>query len=199
MVSLFFITSIIFLVFGSYFHSFVKSKTLFDKISSLIYFTASVVYAFIGLIYLNSPYSMIRTFRYLDWFITVPLLLYQLYLFLDRRLKTQKDLILLIISSLGMLSFGLIGELGYLNKILANSLGSMFGAIIFYIWFAKCKKEDINFFIAVSILWLFYPIVYLIEESTLTLILFSLVDTFAKVGTGIFIRKKKSINLKKLI
>lgn len=117
MVSVFFITSIIFLLSAFYFHHLVTPKKIYDKISAVILFTASTCYALMGLLYLDNPYIMIRALRYFDWFITVPLLVYQLYLFLDRRLRSKIDLYRTVIFSVLMLVAGLLGELNVIDKL----------------------------------------------------------------------------------
>ena len=197
MVSLFFTTSVIFLLCGSYFHMVVKNKQIYDKISSLILFIASACYALMGLLYIDNPYIMIRGIRYFDWFLTVPLLMYQLYWFLDRNLRHKGDLYRTIGFSILMLTFGLLGEIEILNKFIANIIGTAFYGAIFYTLISKSKKKDLKFFIITASLWLFYPIVYVINESLITLILFSLVDIGVKIGTSFYIRNKKHIPLKR--
>jgi bacteriorhodopsin len=188
----FFITSVIFLGCATYFHGFARSKNIFDKTSSLILFTASAIYAYMGLIYLNDPYSMVRVFRYLDWVITVPLLLYQFFLFIRIYHRNPFDLISLIGLSVLMLIFGFLGEINYLPKLIALTLGTIPAIGIFYILFKKSKPIDHKFFKSMAILWLFYPIVYLLPETWVTLVSWSVVDILAKVGAGLYIKKKKS-------
>ena len=196
MVSLFFTTSLIFLIFASYFHMIVKPKKMYDTISSTILFLASGCYALMGLLYIGNPYIMIRSIRYFDWFLTVPLLIYQLYWFLDRNLRKKQDLYITIASSILMLVFGIAGECGVMDKFNANILGSIFYGFTFYTLISKCKKEDLKFFIVTAILWLFYPIVYLIPETIYTLVLYSMIDMVAKIGTSLHIRYKKHVKLK---
>lgn len=190
---LLFITSGIFLLSAGYFHN--KLDTEFNRTTKGILFTAAVVYSFMGFLYADNPDTVIRAWRYFDWFITVPLLLKELYLFLDSKLRVKKDLILIVSFSLVMLGLGLLGELHYLDKWLANIIGSIFGAGIFYILFKKIPKHHFKFLKTVTILWLFYPIAYVIEDNNLTIILFSLVDLSAKVGTAFYIKfQEKYIN-----
>jgi len=196
MVSLFFTTSVIFLLFGSYFHMVVSPKGIYDKISSIILFTASACYALMGLLYLDNPYIMIRSIRYFDWFVTVPLLIYQLYWFLDRTRRNKRDMYKSIISAVLMLFFGLLGECGIMHKFIANIIGTGFYGYTFYILMSKCKKDDLRFFIITALLWLFYPIVYVIPETIYTLVSFSIVDVVVKIGTSLHIRYKKHISLK---
>lgn len=184
-----FLTSCIFLASAGYFHNRMDSE--FNTKTKGILFTASVIYSFMGLLFATNPDVVIRVWRYMDWFITVPLLITELYLFLDEKIKKQKDLILAIIFSLIMLGFGLLGELKYIDKLLANILGSIAGVGIFYIFFKKIKKEHFKFLRGIAILWLFYPIVYMVQDSLLTILLFSIVDLSAKVGTAFYIKNQE--------
>lgn len=186
METLLFITSAIFLASAGYFHNRIDNE--FNRTTKGILFTAGVVYTYMGLLYADNPYVVIREWRYLDWFITVPLLITELYKFLDVKLRQQKDLVLAIIFALVMLGLGLLGELHYINKWLANITGSVFGAGLFYILFKKIPKQHFKFLTTVAVLWLFYPIVYVIEDNTWTLIAFSIVDLLAKVGTAFYIK-----------
>lgn len=174
----------------------VKPKKMYDKISSVILFIASSCYALMGLLYLDNPYVMIRTIRYFDWFITVPLLIYQLYWFLDRAQREKGDMYKSMLSATLMLFFGLLGECGILHKFIANVIGTGFYGYTFYALMSKCKKGDMKFFSITALLWLFYPIVYVIPESMYTLISFSIVDIIVKIGTSLHIRQKKYVNLK---
>lgn len=188
---LLFITSVIFLASAGYFHNRIDSE--FNRTTKAILFTAGVVYSYMGFLYATNPDTVIRAWRYLDWLITVPFLLTELYLFLDEKLRKQKDLILVIAFSIIMLVLGLLGELHYLNKWFTNSVGSAFMAGIFYILFKKLPKKHFKFLTAVAVLWLFYPIVYVVEDSILTIILFSIVDLSAKVGTAFYIKKQEQV------
>lgn len=184
-----FLTSFVFLVSTIYFHNRVESE--FNNKTKGILFTAAVTYSFMGLLFATNPDVVIRSWRYMDWFITVPLLLSELYLFLDNKTKNQKDLILTITFSLIMLGFGFLGELNYMNKWVSNILGSIAGVGIFYVLFKKIKKEHFKFLRVVAILWLFYPIVYVIQDSWWTILLFSLVDLTSKVGTAFYIKNQE--------
>lgn len=184
-----FITSAIFLASAGYFHN--RLDTEFNRTTKGILFTAGVVYTYMGLLYANNSDVVIRGWRYLDWFITVPLLITELYKFLDVKLRQQRDLVLAIVFALLMLGLGLLGELHYMNKWLANITGSIFGIGVFYILFRKIPKQHFKFLTTVAVLWSFYPIVYIIEDSVLTIISFSIVDLSAKVGTAFYIKYKE--------
>jgi bacteriorhodopsin len=189
METLLFITSGIFLASSCYFHN--RLDTVFNRTTKGILFTAATIYSFMGFLYATNPYAVIRAWRYLDWFITVPLLLSELYLFLDVKLRKQKDLILIITLSIIMLGLGLLGELKYLDKWLTNLVGSLSMGGIFYILYKKIPKQHIKFLTTIIILWLFYPMVYLVDDTVLILLLFSIVDLLAKVGTAFYIKSQE--------
>lgn len=185
------VTSLIFLISAGYFYFCKELNPQFKQTNTSILLTASFVYAYMGFIYAGDQDVIIRAWRYLDWLITVPLLLTELYLFLDKKLRQKKDLTLIVIFSSIMLGLGLLGELHYLNKWIANIIGSGFGVGLFYILFKKIPKKHLKFLKSVAILWLFYPIVYVIEDSVLTLVLFSIVDLLAKVGVAFYIKSQE--------
>ena len=88
----------------------------------------------------NSPTEL----RYVDWLITVPLQILEFYLILLAVTKVKISLFWkLLVSSLLMLVFGYLGEAGYLNNIIAFSIG-MLGWIyvIYLIYFGEAKKVN---------------------------------------------------------
>lgn len=174
---------------AAYFHNRVDSQ--FNRTTKGILFTASVVYSFMGFLYADNPDTVLRAWRYFDWFITVPLLLTELFLFLDKKLRKQSDLIITIGLSIIMLSFGLLGELNYVNKWIANIMGIIPAVGMFYILFKKTPMEHLKFLKSVMLLWLFYPIVFMFDDNNLTIILFAIVDLTAKVGTAFYIKKQE--------
>ena len=190
---LLFITSLVFFLFTYYFYK-KEEQTFFTKTSRIILFTATVIYSFMGMLFANNPDTVIRLWRYLDWFITVPVLIYQMYFFLKEKYQTSKNLITLILSSIIMLFFGLLGELNILDKILSNTFGTVFMFLTFYLLLSKVKIGHKNFFMSICLLWLFYPTVYLFNDNILTIILFSITDLVAKIGSSLYIHsKEKSI------
>ena len=99
-----------------------------------------------------------------------------MYFFLKEKYQTSKNLITLILSSIIMLFFGLLGELNILDKILSNTFGTVFMFLTFYLLLSKVKIGHKNFFMSICLLWLFYPTVYLFNDNILTIILFSITD-----------------------
>ena len=178
-----------------------------SKISALIYTIAGSTYLLMGFLSFIGNDTPIRVLRYIDWFITVPLLILQIGYFFSGKFSFKRAIPPIILSTL-MLGFGLIGELnfnpewGLVNdgqfmdmrpheyKIIAGmiSIGFM---INLFISIARCLENNrLGFFIKILLLWCFYPIVYFIPESVITVILFSIVDLTAKVGMGFIFDKE---------
>ena len=120
----------------------------------------------------NSPTEL----RYVDWLITVPLQILEFYLILLAVTKVKISLFWkLLVSSLVMLVFGYLGEAGYLNNIIAFSIG-MLGWIyvIYLIYFGEAKKVNAisnnsasqmafnTIRLIVLIGWAIYPIGYVL-------------------------------------
>jgi bacteriorhodopsin len=91
---------------------------------------------------------------------------------------------------LGMLLFGFLGEASIIPKVLGGFIGTMFSIYTFVSLSNGIKKKQLNFFIGVLTLWMFYPIVYFTTDSLMTIILYSLVDLTAKLGVAIYIHTK---------
>ena len=78
----------------------------------------------------NSPTEL----RYVDWLITVPLQILEFYLILLAVTKVKISLFWkLLVSSLVMLVFGYLGEAGYLNNIIAFSIGMLGWIYVIYL------------------------------------------------------------------
>lgn len=177
------LTSLIFLASGIYFAR--KSDSVLTRTSKTILFTASGIYFLMAVLMFYVPNISLRPWRYLDWFITVPLLLIELYEFASNR--SRKNIIIMVVASLIMLLLGLLGELTYIDKLWANGIGFLFGVLIFYILFKNINARHLEFLKSITLLWCFYPIAYLVNDNLLTIVLFSVVDLLAKVGSAFYI------------
>ena len=150
----------------------------------------------------NSPTEL----RYVDWLITVPLQILEFYLILLAVTKVKISLFWkLLVSSLVMLVFGYLGEAGYLNNIIAFSIG-MLGWIyvIYLIYFGEAKKVNAisnnsasqMAFNAIRLIvligWAIYPIGYFLgyngsaDVNTLNLV-YNLADFVNKILFGLII------------
>ena len=163
----------------------------------------------------NSPTEL----RYVDWLITVPLQILEFYLILLAVTKVKISLFWkLLVSSLVMLVFGYLGEAGYLNNIIAFSIG-MLGWIyvIYLIYFGEAKKVNAisnnsasqMAFNAIRLIvligWAIYPIGYVLgnfgdlgmEGMKAMNSIYNLADLVNKTAFGIVIwaaAKKDSLN-----
>ena len=184
-----FTTSLLFLGGGLYF-GYNSLNSLQSKLSAIILLIASVSYMLMSHLFGIDDTTNLRTWRYLDWTFTVPILIYQMYTFLKVRHKKIGTLLSSILCMLGMLLFGFLGESSIIPKILGGFIGTMFSIYTFVSLSNGIKKKQLNFFVGVLTLWMFYPIVYFTTDSLMTIILYSLVDLTAKLGVAIYIHTK---------
>lgn len=183
------ITSIIFLAGSMVFTS--KAKESYQsKLSGLILLIAGCSYMWMGHLYNADPEINLRTWRYLDWLFTVPILIYQMYLYLDNRGKKVSSLVISILCMLGMLGFGYLGEASIISKVIGGFIGTMFSLYTFIALSNGISKKKMKFYLSVLGVWLFYPIVYFFSDSLLTIVLYSIVDLTAKLGMAIYIHYK---------
>ena len=115
-------------------------------------------------------------FRYIDWLLTVPLLMIEFYLVLSAVTKVPSGVFTrLLVGSVAMLVFGYMGETGMMNVTLAFVLAMLSWGVILWEIF-KGEASQINaglsnanvqkaykwMLICVSIGWSIYPIGYAI-------------------------------------
>lgn len=184
-----------------------KNKSLIPKLSTVIFTIAGGTYLLMACLNHFGDETPVRVLRYIDWFLTVPIMVIQLSYFLNKKFSPTK-IILPIIFSLLMLGCGLAGELGFNPEwdIVENGqlmdlrqheykqvlgiigIGFMFN---FFISIARfIKPNNLGLFLKVFGLWCFYPIVYFLDESIITLALYSIIDLIAKAGIGLLIDNK---------
>lgn len=184
-----FTTSLLFLGGGLYF-GYNSLNSLQSKLSAIILLIAGVSYMLMSHLFGIDDTTNLRTWRYLDWTFTVPILIYQMYTFLKVRYKTLGTLFTSISCMLGMLLFGFLGEASIISKLIGGFIGTIFSIYTFVSLANGIKKDKLNFYIGVLTLWMFYPIVYFTTDSLLTIILYSIVDLTAKLGVAIYIHTK---------
>lgn len=173
--------------------------------------TCVTIIASIAYFYLTRSYSTHQNFdltfyRYLDWFVTTPLLLLSLLIYLsylknkDKNEKTvqtedetfniilkDKKVLIIILLNLLMLIFGYMGETKLINYILANILGYIpFITMLYIIWKHYCNQSNLYVFIIFSIVWSLYGVVYFFENNNKN-ICYNILDIISKVGLGIII------------
>ena len=146
----------------------------------------------------------ITLFRYYDWVITTPTMLftYSLYLLITAKIEENKDhtllgiidhekytLITIILLNWLMLFFGYMGELGKLSVKLSTFLGFIPFIIMFYIIYenyAKYTPIGITTFIYFVSVWGLYGIAALMNYEIKN-IMYNILDLFAKNFFALFL------------
>jgi len=142
----------------------------------------------------NLPLEKINTMRYSDWVITTPFMLLALSMVLGYENKISvrfKPFLLVVFFNFLMLGFGYSGEVGWLNRNLANFIGFIFFFLTFgTLWklFMTCAKvtfqSKLIFWLYIG-LWSLYGVFYQLNE-TYKMIGYNMLDLIAKAFVGIF-------------
>ena len=189
METLFIVVSFIFFACAGYF-KFGTDRSKHDLLSVAILGTAGTIYCLLGFLYHNDPETNLRLWRYIDWIITVPLMIYQMYLFLEVKAQKWGNLASAVICSMIMLGLGWVGEAGLAHRGMLGVLATFFGAYTFIVLANGIKDEDSKFFTFVAMIWLFYPIVYAVDQGNV-LLGYAFADLLAKVGAAFYIKSKE--------
>ena len=146
----------------------------------------------------------ITKYRYYDWVITTPVMLftYSMYLLIIRKIEENKQynlfnlidnekykLITIILLNWTMLFFGYISELGMMNAKISTFLGFIPFIIMFYIIYenyAKYSSLGINTFIYFVSVWGLYGIAALMNYNIKN-IMYNILDLFAKNFFALFL------------
>lgn len=158
---------------------------------------------YVWLIYYFSKVSRnITPIRYLDWAITTPLMLITLSAFLNHDGSTPTRLVdflsnhagpmvKIVLLNASMLLFGLIGELGYLDKYVSTALGIIPFALNFkYIKETFLPSDDDKFKNAVFYWFVFFWGLYgvfAVTSYTVKNTGYNILDIFAKNFFGLFL------------
>lgn len=144
--------------------------------------------------------------RYYDWVISTPIMLFTMsvyFFYLAAQEKQNKDeiklqdflvvhqydLLKIFLANLGMLFFGYVGELGYLSKMTAFTLGTAsFGYSFYTLYdkFAKYSEIGKKLFALMFVLWSGYGIGFLLPIVTKN-IMYNGLDILAKNFFGLFL------------
>lgn len=139
-------------------------------------------------------YEKINLTRYVDWSITTPIMLLVLVLallFNNKKgpMKFANFLIILFFNYV-MLGFGYAGEIGMLDKTLANVLGfGGFAGLYYFIYDKYIKnynnKDNYLLFISFLVLWAMYGVFYMLDDVTRN-VGYNVLDLLSKCFVGIF-------------
>jgi bacteriorhodopsin len=140
------------------------------------------------------PYKKINNTRYLDWSITTPIMLLVLILALLYNTKggslNFKSFLNVLIMNYGMLGAGYLGEISFIDKTVANSIGFLFFIGLFYYIYKHFVAKKYNFdntllYSAFLGLWTIYGVAYFYDEVTKNVV-YNVLDLFSKCFVGIF-------------
>lgn len=134
------------------------------------------------------------TYRYIDWFLTVPLQIIEFYLILSVAWKIPSELFYKLMgASVLMILFGFLGETGIIDRMLGFGGGMVFWLYILYsIFYGEAAELRNNtddpgvkfafdwLRIIVSVGWAIYPIGYLMGNKNMNL-LYNLGDLVNKI------------------
>ena len=153
------------------------------SVCAMITGIAAVHYYYMRTIWVNTGKNPI-TYRYIDWFITVPLQVIEFYLILSVANKIPVVLFYrLLIASVGMILFGFLGESRIMDRMNAFVIGMAFWLYIIYELFKgdaarlrdETEDEAVRFTfnwlrIIVTLGWSIYPIGYLLNNYNMNLV-----------------------------
>ena len=137
----------------------------------------------------------VTSVRYLDWFLTTPLLLVSFALFSSYSYKKEEEIDLvpltyIIIFNLLMLYFGFMGETGKMSRYPAFFLGFAFYILLMYFLYESYIKDkgsdnEILFYVF-AVVWALYGFAYLLDVRNKN-ISYNILDIISKAGFGMFI------------
>lgn len=175
-------------------------------VSALVTFIAAFHYMYMREVWVATGTSP-TDFRYIDWMLTVPLLMIEFYLILAAITKISGGIFWrLLIGTLVMLVPGYMGEAGYMNVTLGFVIGMVGWFYILYEIFAgeasKVAAEKATPAVrksyglmkwTVTLGWSIYPIGYFLgylaggtDQASLNIV-YNLADVVNKIAFGLFI------------
>ena len=178
-------------------------------VSGLVTLVAAVHYFYMRDVWVSTG-STPTVFRYIDWLITVPLLMIEFFLILSAITKVPAGVFWrLMIGTLVMLIGGYVGEAGYLNSWIAFVIGMAGWAFILYEIFAG-EASKINaqsappsvqsafntMRLIVTFGWAIYPVGYFFgyltgsspaNSANALNIIYNLADVLNKIAFGLII------------
>lgn len=151
-------------------------------VAAMVTGIATVHYYYMRSVWVKTQTSPV-VYRYIDWFLTVPLQIIEFYLILSVASKIPVRLFYqLLVASIVMLIAGFLGETGSINRMLGFIIGTAAWLYILYeIMFGEAARlkdettdESVKFAFdslkyIVSIGWVIYPIGYLLKERNMNL------------------------------
>ncbi len=178
-------------------------------VSGLVTLVAAVHYFYMRDVWVETGATPL-VYRYIDWLITVPLLMVEFYLILRAITNVSGGVFWrLMIGTMVMLVGGYMGEAGYISAMLGFIVGMAGWAFILYeIFFGEASKVAAQeapasvqsafstMRLIVTIGWAIYPLGYFMgyftgagpqESANMLNILYNLADVVNKIAFGVII------------
>jgi sensory rhodopsin len=178
-------------------------------VSGLVTLVAAVHYFYMRDVWVETGATPL-VYRYIDWLITVPLLMVEFYLILRAITNVSGGVFWrLMIGTIVMLSAGYLGEAGYIHAALGLVIGLIgWGYILYEIFLGEASKVAAEKAPAsvqsafstmrwiVTIGWAIYPIGYFMgyftgagpeEAASMLNIIYNLADVLNKIAFGVII------------
>ena len=178
-------------------------------VSGLVTMVAAVHYFYMRDVWVTTG-STPTVYRYIDWLITVPLLMVEFYIILSAVTKVSSGIFWrLIIGTMVMLVGGYLGEAGYMSVWLGFTIGMVGWAFILYeVFFGEASKVNAAFAppavksafktmrMIVTVGWAIYPVGYFAgylmgksptESANLLNVTYNLADVVNKIAFGLVI------------
>ncbi|MGI9556100.1 MAG: bacteriorhodopsin [Cyanophyceae cyanobacterium] len=164
-------------------------------ISALVTGIASLHYLYMRSVWVQKKKSPVA-YRYIDWFLTVPLQIMEFYLVLSVDQDVPQSLLATLLgASVIMILFGFLGETGRIPKTVGFGVGMVaWGYIVYEIFFgtgAKFEQESKDKSVKmafnamrwiVTVDWAIYPIGYLVGNTKTMNIIYNLGDFVNKIA-----------------
>jgi bacteriorhodopsin len=177
------------------------NKIIFKDLLKVELFVQSIEFIFyVWMVFNLYTIKNITPYRYMDWFITTPIMLVTFIAYLDNNnynnlleyITNNKAIIIqLVLLNIFMLLFGLLGELKYIPYLSGILLGFIPFIYYFKIIYDKYIKKDIsqdkrNLYWFFLIIWTLYGLAafmpYILKNTV-----YNILDLFSKNGFGIFL------------
>ena len=162
------------------------------NIETAVSMVAGLVYGMFMEHYKRPNFSIkdVMPLRYLDWSITTPLILLTVILFYNHTRGTADWKVFACIVALdwAMLYAGYLGETRHIDKWLGFGVScAFFIAMLWLLWTMSYNHgESMVVFWAITIIWSFYAIAYLLEEEEKNII-YNILDIFSKAIFGVIL------------
>jgi hypothetical protein len=186
----------------------IPTPTSLDDIKGLLWIEYIVNYIegifYLWMIYNFSAVKNITLFRYYDWIITTPTMLftYSMFLLITKKVEEKQEhsliqvineekytLLIIILLNWLMLFFGYMGELGKLSAKISTFFGFIPFVMMFYIIYQKYAQYTsigiITFYYFVSV-WGLYGIAALMGYQIKN-IMYNILDLFSKNFFALFL------------